>query len=68
MDKEYYYKKLYPFQDGVLDCIRQLETGFYLSGGTAASRMYLGHRSMIWICLSTTGRSLRFGWTGFSMR
>jgi len=36
MDKKFYYKKLYPFQDAILDCINKLETGFYLSGGTVA--------------------------------
>lgn len=44
MDKEFYYKRLYPFQEAVLRCINRLQTGFYLSGGTAASRVYLGHR------------------------
>ena len=35
---------LYPFQDEVLKSINRLETGFYLTGGTAASRGYLNHR------------------------
>lgn len=36
--------RLYPFQDEVLRVITGLETDFYLTGGTAASRAYLGHR------------------------
>lgn len=35
---------LYPFQDQVLHSINGLETEFYLTGGTAASRGYLNHR------------------------
>lgn len=35
---------LYPFQDEVLDIINRVDTGFYLTGGTAASRGYLDHR------------------------
>jgi hypothetical protein len=44
MDKAFYFDVLYPFQDQVLRIINELETGFYLSGGTAASRGYLHHR------------------------
>jgi len=44
MSKEYYYNMLYPVQDKVLKIISNLETGFYLSGGTASSRGYLHHR------------------------
>ena len=40
----FYFDVLYPFQDRVIKTIRSLDTGFYLSGGTAASRGYLGHR------------------------
>ena len=40
----FYFKQLYPFQDRVLKIIRQVETSFYLTGGTAASRGYLQHR------------------------
>jgi hypothetical protein len=40
----YFYNSLYPLQDQVLALIHQLETGLYLSGGTAASRGYLNHR------------------------
>ena len=36
--------RIYPFQDEVLRVITGLETDFYLTGGTAASRAYLGHR------------------------
>ena len=41
---EFYFKQLYPLQDQVLGLIRQVDTGFYLTGGTAASRGYLQHR------------------------
>jgi hypothetical protein len=40
----YFYERLYPLQDRVLALIHPLETGLYLSGGTAASRGYLNHR------------------------
>lgn len=40
----FFYDRLYPLQDRVLALIHTLETGFYLSGGTAASRGYLNHR------------------------
>lgn len=36
--------QLYAFQDQVLRLIQSLETGFYLTGGTALSRGYLNHR------------------------
>ena len=35
---------LYPFQDGVLNIVRELNTPFYLTGGTALSRHYFNHR------------------------
>lgn len=40
----FFYDRLYPLQDQVLALIHPLETGLYLSGGTAASRGYLNHR------------------------
>lgn len=40
----FYEEKLYPLQDSVLKAFRQVETEFYLTGGTAASRGYLNHR------------------------
>lgn len=40
----FFREQLYPLQDDVLARVRTLETGFYLSGGTAASRGYLNHR------------------------
>jgi len=40
----FFRDRLYPLQDAVLGRIRSLATGFYLSGGTAASRVYLDHR------------------------
>lgn len=44
MDREFYFNKLYPLQDRVLRAISGLDTGFYLTGGTASSRGYLHHR------------------------
>lgn len=44
MDSNFYINTLYPFQDQVLRLITDLDTGFYLTGGTAASRGYLHHR------------------------
>ena len=44
MDEFFYTHTLYPFQDELLKLINQVETGFYLTGGTAASRGYLRHR------------------------
>lgn len=44
MDARFYVERLYPFQDDVLATILGIDTGFYLTGGTAASRGYLGHR------------------------
>ena len=38
------YENLYRFQDEALDILKPLEIGFYLTGGTAASRGYLHHR------------------------
>lgn len=40
----YYEDKLYPLQDKVLNTIDQLQTPFYLTGGTALSRCYFQHR------------------------
>jgi hypothetical protein len=44
MDHGYFFEKLYPLQDEVLGIIGKIDTGFYLTGGTAASRGYLQHR------------------------
>jgi hypothetical protein len=43
-DPSFFFERLYPFQDQILHSIRKLETEFYLTGGTAASRGYLNHR------------------------
>ncbi len=43
-DASYYLDILYPLQDEVLATISSVETGLYLSGGTAISRGYLHHR------------------------
>jgi len=44
VDRSFYFDRLYPFQDEVLKVVSGLETGLYLTGGTAASRAYLNHR------------------------
>jgi hypothetical protein len=41
---DFYFNRLYPLQDQVLRLFGQVETGFYLTGGTALSRGYLNHR------------------------
>jgi predicted nucleotidyltransferase component of viral defense system len=43
-DSAFYLARLYPMQDRVLAQLASVETGFYLTGGTAASRAYLHHR------------------------
>ncbi len=43
-NSNFYEEKLYPLQNSVLKVIGQVETKFYLTGGTAASRGYLNHR------------------------
>lgn len=44
MQKDYYQNTLYPLQDKVLNIISGLPVDFYLTGGTALSRVYLQHR------------------------
>jgi len=44
MGHEFYFERLYPLQDRVLQVWDGVDTGFYLSGRTAASRGYLQHR------------------------
>jgi len=41
---DYYQNILYPLQDKVLGIIAKLPVDFYLTGGTALSRIYLHHR------------------------
>jgi hypothetical protein len=41
-EMDFYYKILYPIQDNVLENIQS--KGFYLTGGTALSRVYFQHR------------------------
>ncbi len=43
-DTRFYFDVLYPFQDRVIQVVNHADTGFYLTGGTAASRGYLQHR------------------------
>lgn len=40
----FYFDILYPFQDRAIQAINRADTGFYLTGRTAASRGYLQHR------------------------
>lgn len=42
--EKYYREKLYPFQDGILKIVKELNLPFYLTGGTALSRFYFNHR------------------------
>jgi predicted nucleotidyltransferase component of viral defense system len=44
MSEPFYVNKLYPLQDAVLKSIGSINNGFYLTGGTALSRLYLKHR------------------------
>ena len=44
LQEKYYTERLYPFQDGVLNIVKKLNTHFYLTGGTALSRGYFNHR------------------------
>lgn len=44
MDSAAHFSRLYAIQDEALAILSRLDTGLYLSGGTAASRGYLGHR------------------------
>jgi hypothetical protein len=44
METEFFLTKLYPLQDLVLQVINAEKSGFYLTGGTTASRAYLNHR------------------------
>jgi hypothetical protein len=44
MERSFFIDQLYPFQDQVLHAFAAVETGFYLTGGTALSRGYLNHR------------------------
>jgi len=44
MPQIFYSEQLYPLQDRVLQKIEEVNSHFYLSGGTALSRHYLHHR------------------------
>ena len=41
---EYYSTKLYPFQDGIIEIFKKINTPFYLTGGTVLSRCFFNHR------------------------
>ena len=43
-ERDFFEQRLYPFQDRALRAFAGVDTGFYLTGGTAASRGYLHHR------------------------
>lgn len=58
VDRTFYFEVLYPLQDQVLGLLSRIETGFYLSGGTAASRGYLNHRFNSRFRLNQLGESL----------
>ena len=44
LPSQYYEESLYPLQDGVMSIISRSDTDFFLTGGTALSRAYYGHR------------------------
>ncbi len=44
MHSKFYLEQLYPLQDKVLKSIEKVNKAFYLTGGTAISRVYLHHR------------------------
>ena len=44
MDPKWFEEILYPFQDEVLAVAARVDTGFYLTGGTALGRVHLRHR------------------------
>jgi len=44
MQEDYYQNILYPLQDKILRIIEDLPVDFYLTGGTALSRVWLNHR------------------------
>jgi len=41
---QYYKEMLYPLQDGIVAVVKSCKTPFYLTGGTALSRVYYRHR------------------------
>ena len=44
MPGKYYSDRIYPLQDKVLKAVESADLDFYLTGGTALGRCYLGHR------------------------
>jgi hypothetical protein len=44
LHSEYYEERLYPLQNGVANVVCNCATPFYLTGGTALSRVYYRHR------------------------
>lgn len=42
--EKFYREKLYPLQNGVLMLVKSIGVPFYLTGGTALSRVYYNHR------------------------
>lgn len=44
MPEKFYPDRIYPFQDKILQVVETANLDFYLTGGTALGRCYLGHR------------------------
>jgi len=44
LPSQYYEESLYPLQDGVMSILQQIDSDFFLTGGTALSRAYYNHR------------------------
>ena len=44
MPETFYPDRIYPFQDKILQAVEAANLDFYLTGGTALGRCYLGHR------------------------
>jgi len=42
--EKFYQENLYQLQDGVLNLVKSCKTHFYLTGGSALSRIYYNHR------------------------
>jgi len=40
LHSSYYEERLYPLQDGVLNCVAECGTDFFFTGGTALNRFY----------------------------
>jgi len=65
INQAYYFDKLYPLQDMVLQVINREETDFYLTGGTTLARVYLQHRFSDDLDLFVNYDNHFVQWTGF---